>query len=172
MFTLALGIAVNATVFSWIDSVLLHPYPGVTDTRGLALIETVTLSGEHLVATSYVDYRDYREADPASPEFAVRDVVLPEGVTSDRAQRRRDALYELDRFERSVETLSRDERALDSFYERSYRPGGRHQLPNVAESLSWRPQCIGQRNSAEPASADHHRSRSSRFSWQLRGPGL
>jgi len=61
MFTLALGIAVNATVFSWIDSVLPHPYPGVTDTHGLALIETVTLSGEHLVATSYVDYRDYRD---------------------------------------------------------------------------------------------------------------
>ena len=61
VFTLALGIAVNATVFSWIDSVLLHPYPGVTDTRGLALIETVTVSGEHLVATSYVDYRDYRD---------------------------------------------------------------------------------------------------------------
>jgi hypothetical protein len=60
-FTLALGIAVNATVFSWIDSVLLHPYPGVTDTRGLALIETVTLSGEHLVATSYLDCRDYRD---------------------------------------------------------------------------------------------------------------
>jgi predicted permease len=59
VFTLGLGIAVNATVFSWIDSVLLHPYPGV-DTRGLALIETVTLSGEHLVATSYVDVRDYR----------------------------------------------------------------------------------------------------------------
>jgi predicted permease len=61
MFTLALGIAVNATVFGWIDSVLLHPYPGVTDTGGLALIETVSLSGEHLVATSYVDYRDYRD---------------------------------------------------------------------------------------------------------------
>jgi predicted permease len=61
VFTLALGIAVNATVFSWIDSVLLHPYPGVSDTHGLALIETMTLSGEHLVATSYVDYRDYRD---------------------------------------------------------------------------------------------------------------
>lgn len=60
VLTLGLGIAVNATVFSWIDSVLLHPYPGV-DTRGLALIEMVTLSGEHLVATSYVDVRDYRD---------------------------------------------------------------------------------------------------------------
>jgi putative ABC transport system permease protein len=61
VLTLGLGIAINATVFSWIDSLLLHPYPGVTDTNGLALIETQTLSGEHLVATSYVDYRDYRD---------------------------------------------------------------------------------------------------------------
>ncbi|MGB8493971.1 MAG: ABC transporter permease [Candidatus Acidiferrum sp.] len=61
VFTLALGIAVNSTVFTWIDSVLLHPYPGVSDTRGLALIETVTPSGEHLVASSYLDYRDYRD---------------------------------------------------------------------------------------------------------------
>src|ERR1700756_170545 len=60
VFTLGLGIAVNATVFSWIDSVLLHPYPGV-DTHRLALIETVTLSGEHLVTTSYVDVHDYRD---------------------------------------------------------------------------------------------------------------
>ena len=71
MFTLALGIAVNATVFSWIDSVLLHPYPGVTDTRGLALIETVTLSGEHLVATSYLDYRDYRDNLKLVSEIAI-----------------------------------------------------------------------------------------------------
>jgi len=59
VFTLGLGIGVNASVFSWIDGVLLHPYPRV-DTREPALIEMVTLSGEHLVATSYVDVRDYR----------------------------------------------------------------------------------------------------------------
>ena len=69
--TLALGIAVNATVFSWIDSVLLHPYPGVTDSNGLALIETVTLSGEHLVATSYMDVRDYRENLKLVSELAI-----------------------------------------------------------------------------------------------------
>jgi predicted permease len=61
ILTLGLGIAVNATVFSWVDTVLLHPYPGVSDTHGLALIETVTLSGEHLGATSYADVHDYRQ---------------------------------------------------------------------------------------------------------------
>ena len=62
ILTLGLGIAVNTTVFSWIDSVLLHPFPGVGDPRELALIETVTPSGEFLVNTSYIDYRDYRRS--------------------------------------------------------------------------------------------------------------
>jgi predicted permease len=61
VLTLALGIAISSTVFSWVDGVLLHPYPGVTDTSGLALIETVSGSGEPLVASSYLDYRDYRD---------------------------------------------------------------------------------------------------------------
>jgi predicted permease len=61
VLTLGLGIAVNTTVFSWIDSVLLHPFPGVGDPRELALIETVTPTGEYLVNTSWLDYRDYRD---------------------------------------------------------------------------------------------------------------
>jgi hypothetical protein len=61
------------------------------------------------------------ETDPASPEFSVRDVVLPEGITGPRAEQRQAALRALNRLERRVEDLSRDERALDSFYERSYR---------------------------------------------------
>ena len=61
VLTLGLGIAVNTTVFGWIDSVLLHPYPGVGDARQLALIETVTPNGEYLAATSWLDYRDYRD---------------------------------------------------------------------------------------------------------------
>ncbi|MGO9443082.1 MAG: ABC transporter permease [Terriglobales bacterium] len=59
--TLGLGIAVNTTVFSWIDSVLLHPFPGAGDPRQLALIETLTPTGEYLVNTSYLDYRDIRD---------------------------------------------------------------------------------------------------------------
>ena len=61
VLTLALGIAVSSTVFSWIDGVLLHPYPGVDDTQGLALIEAVSSSGEPLVMTSYLDYKDLRD---------------------------------------------------------------------------------------------------------------
>ena len=61
VLTLGLGIAVNTTVFSWIDSVLLDPFPGVGDPHQLALIETVTPTGEFLVNTSYLDYRDYRD---------------------------------------------------------------------------------------------------------------
>jgi predicted permease len=58
---LGLGIAVNTTVFSWIHSVLLRPFPGVGDPQELALIETVTPTGEYLVNTSYLDYLDYRD---------------------------------------------------------------------------------------------------------------
>jgi hypothetical protein len=52
VLTLGLGIAVCSTVFSWIDGVLLHSYPGVTDTRGLALVETNTSSGASSTSTA------------------------------------------------------------------------------------------------------------------------
>jgi uncharacterized protein (DUF1501 family) len=61
------------------------------------------------------------EADPASPEFSVRDVVFPEGVTSERGLRRRAALRLMNGFERDVEAASRDQRALDTFYDKAFR---------------------------------------------------
>jgi uncharacterized protein (DUF1501 family) len=60
------------------------------------------------------------EADPAAPEFAVRDVVLPDGVGSDRAARRRTALREINRLERGLESAT-DVRSLDTFYDKAFR---------------------------------------------------
>ena len=61
------------------------------------------------------------EADPAAPEFSVRDIVLPEGVTSDRSLRRQTALRAINHLEHRVDALSRQERSLDTYYEKAYQ---------------------------------------------------
>ena len=58
--SMALAISANTTVFSWIQTVLLHPLPGVEREAQFVAIETVTPSGEY-IDSSYPDYRDYRD---------------------------------------------------------------------------------------------------------------
>jgi predicted permease len=60
--TLGLGIACTTTVYSWVDSVLLHPYPGAAHADQLVAVEMVT-SGAPTGGNSisWPDYRDYRD---------------------------------------------------------------------------------------------------------------
>lgn len=60
------------------------------------------------------------EADPASPEFSVRDIVLPEEVAVDRGARRRHALRLVNAFERKAEQVSRDVQSLDTYYAKAF----------------------------------------------------
>ncbi len=60
--TLGLGIASTTTVFSWIDSVLLHPYPGTSRSDQLVAVEMVTTGAPNGGnSISWPDYRDYRD---------------------------------------------------------------------------------------------------------------
>jgi len=60
IFTLALGIATSATVFGWVDAILLHPLPGVAEPDRLVALETLTPGGA-FATNSYPDYIDYRD---------------------------------------------------------------------------------------------------------------
>ena len=60
VLSLACGIAASATVFTWIDAVLLQPLGGVTDPGRLVTLETVTANGEW-IPNSYPDFIDFRD---------------------------------------------------------------------------------------------------------------
>ncbi len=60
------------------------------------------------------------EADPASPEFAVRDIVLPANIDEARSDRRQQALRQINRLEERVAKASKNMQALDTFYEKAY----------------------------------------------------
>jgi len=61
ILTLALGIAANTTVFSWVDGLLVHPFGGAAASQQLAVLEMIRASAPNGAnQVSYLDYRDYR----------------------------------------------------------------------------------------------------------------
>src|ERR1039457_2417292 len=73
VLTLGLGIASTTTVFSWIDGVLLHPYPGTSRSEELASLEMITAGAPNGgAAISWPDYRDYRDSLKGIAGLAVR----------------------------------------------------------------------------------------------------
>jgi predicted permease len=60
IITLALGIAGTSTIYSWINSTLLNPVPGVANTGSMVTIQRGERSEHASPPFSYLDYADLR----------------------------------------------------------------------------------------------------------------
>jgi predicted permease len=59
ILTIAIGIGANTTIFSWLRSLLLNPFPAAVEPERLVAIENTAPDGEP-ITTSYLDFRDFR----------------------------------------------------------------------------------------------------------------
>ena len=66
--SLAAGIGVNASVFSWLQARLLRPLPGVSGSMDLLLVEPKNDSGLY-VGTSWLEYQDVRSRVASLPNL-------------------------------------------------------------------------------------------------------
>jgi predicted permease len=74
IISLAIGIGVNTTIFSWIQLILFEPLPAVTGAANFLLVEPRTEAGGYPGA-SWLEYRDVKTQVPA-----LRDVVASQMV--------------------------------------------------------------------------------------------
>lgn len=72
--SLAIGIGVNTSVFSWVQARLLRPLPGVANSASLQLVEPINDSGL-FVGTSWPEYLDLRRRMTTLPDLVASRMI-------------------------------------------------------------------------------------------------
>jgi predicted permease len=72
--SLAIGIGVNTTIFSWIQMILLQPLPAVSGASNFLLVEPRSETGDYPGA-SWLEYRDLQTQVPALREIVASQMV-------------------------------------------------------------------------------------------------
>lgn len=85
VLTLALGIGANSTIFSWIDSTLLDPIPGVT--HASEYVEIVPGSGQNFGVFSYPDLKDFENRNHSFSSIIASDLTSMGLGSEQRAER-------------------------------------------------------------------------------------
>jgi hypothetical protein len=86
---LALGIGVNATIFSVVNGILIKPFPFRDPERIVALRETFSKNGSNRNGVSYVNFQDWRELTHSFDGLAAtsgRSISFTDGDEPERVQ--------------------------------------------------------------------------------------
>ncbi len=84
---LALGIGANAAVFSWMEGILLRPYPGVADQDRLVAVAGTATGAPGYSDMSWQDYRDLATGSNLVSSFIATKIVGTTLTGGDRAER-------------------------------------------------------------------------------------
>jgi macrolide transport system ATP-binding/permease protein len=86
VLSLALGIGANATIFTWVKSVILNPLPGVPEPERMFVLAPSARDGRER-SLSYPNYRDIRDRATTFDLVGQEDVLLSisDGTHAERA---------------------------------------------------------------------------------------
>src|SRR5215831_16761938 len=84
---LTLGIGANTAVFSWIEGILLRPFPKVAAQDRLVVLGGTSLGVSRATAVSWPDFVDYRDHSRLFDSFIADRLVATTLSIGDRAER-------------------------------------------------------------------------------------
>jgi predicted permease len=138
---LTLGIGTNAAVLSWIEGILIHPYPLVAHQDRMFALNATTRGESGYTGLSYPEFLDYEKNSTLFESFVVDKITATTLSVGDRAERASGAIVSANYF---------DALGVRPILGRGFRPeedGGRNAHPvAVIAYQTWKDRYGGDPN--------------------------